>query len=368
MGFLQSLLHGREIQRLERLIATAPAPSVFLRLAQLYRDIGDEAKAEAAITKGAAMFPESSALKEARVDDERIRRDTEKQRIRAKLEQYPSPILYTKLAELHVEEEQYEEAHEVCRRGCRDYPDYGGLWTVLARIAIAQSNNDRAVEYLERATGLDQYNYEALMLLAETYLRKGDRQKGRHVLNQILQFAPGDERANKFLKDFDTRADEMEREAKALAEKQKKRTSFMEPVAGEGADAKPEPDRRKKSGSGVGTSLGKEIREIRRVEGVRGSVLIDNFGLVIASDLPDELDEELTAAHVTNLHRTVLNGAEQLHLGDLEDSIVDAEAGSIHILGLEDMTMGVLAAPSTKTGLLHRAIHIFAERVLDVHH
>lgn len=366
MGFLQNLFAGREVTRLEELIESSPAPSLFVRLAQLYRERGDDNLAEEITRRGAELFPESEALTQAQADAEKIKRDAERRRLRARIEQYPSPMLYAKLAELYVKDKDYQEAERVCQSGARAYPDYGGLWVVLAEIAIERKNLAEAFECLEKATSLDKYNYNALMMQAETALRLGRRDKGREALEKILFFAPSDAKASVWLQEFDERAEALEAETQASAEtvsSDKKRTAMM--GAAEVGGTRKWQD---KAASGIGTSLHVEIREIRRVEGVDGSLLIDPYGLVIASDLPESMDEELVGALVTNICRASESHADELTIGEFEECMIDCGGKRIHVLLVEQMIMGVIASPHTKTGLLQRAIHTFAERVIETHH
>ncbi|MCX7935393.1 MAG: roadblock/LC7 domain-containing protein [Planctomycetota bacterium] len=190
-------------------------------------------------------------------------------------------------------------------------------------------------------------------------LRKGLRDKAKEALERILTFAPGDSQATQWLRDFDRRAEELakaEKEAQAPAEK-----SATAMVV---AAAPPAAMERKKS-SGVGTTLHVEIKQIRRVEGVRGTILIDPYGLVIASDLPEQMDEDLVAALLTNISRALKEHANALTIGEFEDGIIESAQTRIHVLNVSDMTMGVFATPETKTGLLLRAVHNFAERVIE---
>ena len=122
-----------------------------------------------------------------------------------------------------------------------------------------------------------------------------------------------------------------------------------------------------KTSSGVGTGLHIEIKQIRRVDGVRGTILIDACGLVIASDLPEGMDEELSGALIVNICRAVREYADALGLGEFEDGFADTDRGRIHLMNMAEMTMGVFAAQETKAGLLQRAVQTFAEKVLEQH-
>ncbi len=370
MGFLSSLFSGREIARLEELVENSPAPSLFMRLAQLYRENGDDDKAREITLRGAKMFPESEALGRAQADAQKIKNDAERRRLLAKIEQYPSPVLYARLAKLYLKDKDIAAAEKICRDGCRSYPDYGGLWASMGEIAIHRGDLVTATENLEKAATLDKYNYNGMMMLAETYLRRGMRDEGRATLLKILEFSPADEKVTAFIAEFDERAQALEQEAAQA-------TDVRTPGGKDtGADAPPgkisgneeAQGMQDKKTSGVGTSLHKEIRQIRRVDGVRGTVLIDPAGLVIASDLPESVDEDLSAALITSICRTVTGASAELKLGEFEDGIVDTDNGCIHIMVLDQMTMGVFAAAQTKAGLLQRSIHTFAQRVIEAYH
>lgn len=364
MGFLKSLFAGREISRLEELIQVSPAPSLFMRLAQLYRETEEEEKANAITRQGAEMFPDSEALTQAHADVERIKNEAEKHRLRARIEQYPSPMLYAKLAEICLKEDNLDEAEKACNHGIRAYPDYGGLWNVLARIAEKRGEMEQALEFLEKSTSLDKYNYNALYSLAEVSARLGQRDKTRAALEKILFFAPDDVRVKDWLADFDNRVDKLQAKADSAggSKKEKVRTTLLDQRHLQQQQQSAEDPRK---ASGVGTSLHIEIREIRRVEGVQGSILIDANGLVIASDLAEDLDEELTGALVANICRSAEQHSDALTIGAFEDGIIDAGHIRFHVLRIAEMIVGVMATPQTKAGLLQRAVHTFAEHVLE---
>ena len=140
MGFLSSLFSGREIARLEELVENSPAPSLFMRLAQLYRENGDDDKAREVTLRGARMFPESEALGQAQADAQKVKNDAERHRLLAKIEQYPSPVLYARLAKLYLKDNDIDKADKIGRDGCRSYQDYGGLWARMGVVAICRGN------------------------------------------------------------------------------------------------------------------------------------------------------------------------------------------------------------------------------------
>ncbi len=355
MGLLGSLLHGREIARLEELIASAPAPSLFLRLAQLYRQTGEEEQAEKIIQQGAALFPDNEDLKQANAGAERVRIDAERRRLVDRIERYPSPVLYARLAGLSLQEEDFAEAERVCRAGTKSYPEYGGLWSEWGKARRAQGDCAGAIGHLEKATTLDRYNYEALMLLAECCAEFGRTDEAREMLERVLGFAPHDARAEAALERLATTGTES---GTAVVEVVEVEAVGGEPAPPPPADATP---------TGLGSALAQDIREIRRVEGVQGSILMDAYGLVIASDLPEDGEEELVAALLTSISRGIRDSASALGIGSFEDGRIETGPARIHLLQVGELTLGVFADPETRTALLQRAIQRFAENVAEIH-
>jgi predicted regulator of Ras-like GTPase activity (Roadblock/LC7/MglB family)/Flp pilus assembly protein TadD len=366
MGLLGSLLHGREIARLEELTGSAPAPSLFLRLAQLYRQIGEEEQAERVIQRGAELFPDNEDLAEANADHEQVRLDAERRRLMDRIERYPSPVLYARLAGLSLEQANYAEAERVCRAGTKSYPDYGGLWSEWGKARRAQGDCPGAVGYLEKAAALDRYNYEALMLLAECCGELGRADEAREMLERVLAFAPHDERAEAALRRLSEPGPAHGTTTVAVVEAEAVEVEAVEAVDAAPAETAPEGDGAAET-RGFGRALAEDIREIRRVEGVRGSILMDAYGLVVAGDLDADREEELVAALLTNVARGIRDSADALGIGTFEDGRIETAAERIHLLQVGDLTLGVFAGPETRTALLQRAVQHFAERVAEIH-
>ncbi len=359
MGFFQGLLYGRDINRTEELLRQAPAPSLFLKLIHLYNTVGDEEKAAHLADAGFRMFPDSNELRKASLDVTRMRNAAEKSRVQTRLEQYPSPILYAKLATLQLTEEDYEHANRTCDAGCREFPKYGALWLVKARIHLALDQNDQARQKLQKATQLDHYNYDALILLAELQQQAGQFQQAIATCKQILSFSPEDETASKKLKKLE----------KQLAEggNQPAPAAAIEPeeVVAETVVATPEPSASAAGSSSKTVSASAKFSslliELREQEGVEGALLWDPFGLVIAGALPDTLEEDLAAAMLAGVCRAM--DSDALCIGELDEAILECDHGSIYMYKTEDMTLALFAAPNAKPGLIQRAVRLFAEHM-----
>lgn len=341
MGFLHNLLYSRDISRTEELLRQAPAPSLFLKLIHLYQLTAEEEKSHQMAELGARMFPDNEELRKACLDVTRVRNAAEKARLQARLEQFPSPVLYAQLAELFLQEEDLFAAARTCDTGCREFPKYGGLWCIKARIAIGQDNVPEAFNHLQTATRLDHYNYDALMLQAKLFQQVGNFRQAMSTLRHVLEFSPADEKALKQL-----------------------RTLEKMPVLSQDA---PDPDAPteveavpvgRKISPAKG-ELGKRLEKLGTQDGITGALLWDPFGLVIAGALRDGQDEELAAAMLAGASRSM--DGQLLGIGSVDEAVLECEKGAVHIFHTDDMTLAVFADPAAKTGMIQHAVRSFIE-------
>ncbi len=364
MGWISNLLANRELARLEELARAAPAPSVFLRLGQIYRQQGDEERAQQIARKGAELFPDNADLSAARADAERASHDVQKTRLRARIEQFPNPSLYAKLAGLHLRDGERDACLRVCEESLRSFPRYGGAYLVLAQVAFADGDPEAGYEHLKQAIALDKFNYMALMMLAEEHLRRGERDEARAVLQSILEFAPGDEKASEMLQDFDAVAE------RCLRERQNRTpTERVHPgkkTATVAAVSEPAPTPQPAAAGGTGRYAA-ALDALMATDGVEGALLIDRLGLVVASRNRDgaEIDEEMAGALVTNILRASGSATDAFGLGRMEEGILESEAGCAYLMDLDETAVAVFGQSDAKPGLLQQAVHAFARAVVE---
>jgi predicted regulator of Ras-like GTPase activity (Roadblock/LC7/MglB family) len=382
---LTGFLRNRRMQKLlEELEASPrPRPEAFVELVQMYREDGDFQAASRIAKRGAEVYPDSERILASRADMEQVTRDLEKERLRQKIESYPNPILYARLAELYKADGQIEASIRVCHTGISTFPVYGGTYLVLGEICMENGDYQGARVHLEKAADLDKYNYTALKLLAQVYMKLGAADLAARRLEAILYFAPGDESivemlrqareaageppptevpvAAEVLESPDEAADEQADEPEAYVE--------MEAVPEEGYER--EEGYRGAGGGGDGAEIGREVEinaavhAITGISGVKGALLVDAYGLVIAAKLGEDVEEDLAGAMITNIYRGVARSAEPMGIGTFEDGLIEGEGGNIHVMGVEDMILAVFADETVKMGMLEKTLRDFVDKVLD---
>ena len=364
MGWLSNIFGGdSKIKKLEAQMAARPTAAVFVELASLYREAGEEAKATQLLKRGASMFPTSNEILAMQKDAEKASREAEKQRLHEKIRANANPILYARLAELYKSDGDLNNTIEVSRAGIKQFPKYGGCFLVLGQVYYERKEVDNARENLEKAVELDKYNYMALKLLAQVYLELNPPADAVKKLEDILYFAPGDEAIKTMLAEAQRVAGIGPAKAPAAAGEPDKAPAAHRTPQGKAPEAAP---RRSASSALKDVDIGAEIKVLKEVPGVMGAMLVDAYGLVIASALDDNIEEELAGALITNIYRTASTNAPYMGVGTFEEGVVEGEDGHIHLMLMGDMTLAVFATSALKLGLLEKKIRTFAESILDV--
>lgn len=115
--------------------------------------------------------------------------ETEIERLRKKVENFPSASLYNRLAELARQAGDDTEAETVCRRCIREFPRSGQAYVILAEIKSAQNKKAEAIHLLQQGIEKDPRSYAAHHLMADL---SDSKDQALHHLRQILQFKPND--------------------------------------------------------------------------------------------------------------------------------------------------------------------------------
>ncbi len=370
-GFFSKWRTNHKIKSLESALQLRPTPVLYLQLADAHKSAGNIGKAAQVLKLGAARFPSAPEILRRQAEAERGERENEKKRLLEKIQTHPNPILYARLAELYKADGEIQKTVETCQRGVKVFPKYGGTYLVLGQIYVEKKDWKQAVVELERSVELDKYNYLALKLLAQVYLELTRPVEAVARLESILYFAPGDEAILELLKKAKEQAGQpLEPKTGSDPVKAGRSTVRLKSVDKPPATApsKSQKIERTKAASASEQRdrvLTTGLASLRGVAGVSGAILVDQFGLVMASDLSESIDEGLAGALITNVFRTTSTNAVKLGVGEFEDGLIEGTGGHIHIVHFEQMVLAVFAGSETKMGLLEKSIRDFAMTVVQ---
>ena len=121
--------------------------------------------------------------------EEYVQVETEIERLRKKVENFPSASLYNRLAELVRQAGDEVGAEAVCRRCIKEFPRSGQAYVILAELKSGQNKKAEAIHLLQQGLEKDPRSYAAHRLMADL---ADNREVTLHHLRQILTFKPND--------------------------------------------------------------------------------------------------------------------------------------------------------------------------------
>ena len=118
--------------------------------------------------------------------------ESEIDRLRKKVENFPSPSSYNRLAELLHLEKADADAEVVCRKCIKEFPRNSQVYALLADIQLGQGKPNDAVASLKASLERDGRNYAAHRMYADLLAESRDVVGAINQLRQVLAFRPAD--------------------------------------------------------------------------------------------------------------------------------------------------------------------------------
>ena len=118
--------------------------------------------------------------------------ESELDRLRKKVENFPSASLYNRLAELARDAGSIDEAEEVCRRCMREFPRNGHSYVILAAIEAERGKREDALKLLRSAVERDPRSVSGYLMLGTLLLQDKDYIKALGYLKQAAAIKPND--------------------------------------------------------------------------------------------------------------------------------------------------------------------------------
>lgn len=230
--------------------------------------------------------------------------ESELERLRKKVENFPSASAYNRLAELVRLGGDIAGAEAVCRRCIKEFPRNGQAYVILAEIEIANGRKDEAVKNLLTAVERDSRSYAAHRMLADHYIDTARPPQALQHLRQILTFKPNDPAVLQKIEQIT---------GKPPTASVTRQVAGSANQAAPGRPSEPTPLANKILPQSDG--LGGLCSE----SGVRGALIADDKGRVVSSKSLNGQQEELLAALAAEISKSAQQaltavGQEQLSM------------------------------------------------------
>lgn len=289
--------------------------------------------------------------------------ESEISRLQRKVENYPSPSAYNRLAEMLRAAGEVERAESICRRCIKEFPRNGQAYVLLANIAVGRDRREDAVRLLREGIANDPRCYGGLHMLAELCVEEREHAQAIGLLERILEFRPQDEAVRKRVADLKHR---LETEASSAS-----RPAVAAPAPGEDSDAidlsdmrslttatgratrRPTPPPRAMQRTSP-TSPANPLAGMVAQDGVRGAVIADDHGRPLCELSLDEGVADLLAALATDVTTAAGSACDAIGGERLVSWSIVADQGQAICYRREGerLSLTALAQPSVKAALL----------------
>lgn len=264
--------------------------------------------------------------------------ESELERLRKKVENFPSASAYNRLAELVRLGGDIAGAEAVCRRCIKEFPRNGQAYVILAEIEMVNGRKDEAVKNLLTAVERDSRSYAAHRMLADHYIETARPPQALQHLRQILTFKPNDPAVLQKIEQITGKPPT---------------ASVTRQVAGSGNQSAPgrpsEPTPLANKIVPASDGLGGLVSEA----GVRGALIADDKGRVVSSQRLSSQQEELLAALAAEISKAAGQALTAVGQDQLTMWTMVADQGQVLAFRREQtFTVVILAEPGVRPAML----------------
>ncbi len=105
------------------------------------------------------------------------------------------------------------------------------------------------------------------------------------------------------------------------------------------------------------------LEELNKTQGITGSMLVGNDGIVIAADLHSGIQDETVGAMASAICTSVLKSLEKIKLNPFKQVTVEASQGKIFLTEVGIGTLVVTTEPQVNLGLVRLEIKNASNRL-----
>jgi predicted regulator of Ras-like GTPase activity (Roadblock/LC7/MglB family) len=283
--------------------------------------------------------------------------ESEFERLRKKVENFPSASAYNRLAEMARLNGDEAEAERVCQRCIKEFPRNGQTYVILGEIAYKAQRNEDALKHFQAAVDRDPRSYTGHRLLADMHLANNNTGKALHHLRQILIFKPGDATTLQRIEALTKSSPQAAANGSAQPQPAKPGTQTVK----RSANTSPNSPLSSPSGGYVipfktataPANRAQSLQALCAEEGVKGAVVADAQGRVVISlNIPDG-KADLVAALTTEVSSSAGNVLTMLGHERLASWLIEGEQGQVMAFKRDaNLTLAVLAASGVRAALL----------------
>ncbi len=107
------------------------------------------------------------------------------------------------------------------------------------------------------------------------------------------------------------------------------------------------------------------LKDLGRINGVNGSLVVGIDGLIIEAEVPGDFDSELVAAMASAVFGTAERSAEEMKHEPLQQVMIEGDKGKTLMIDAGEGILVVITEIGINLGLIRIEMRRSAERVID---
>ena len=112
--------------------------------------------------------------------------------------------------------------------------------------------------------------------------------------------------------------------------------------------------------------IGRILKDLGRINGVNGSLVVGKDGLIIESEVPSDIDAELVAAMSSAVFGTAERSAEEMKHEPLQQVMIEGKRGKTLMIDATEGILVLITDVDINLGLIRIEMKRSAERVQDL--
>ncbi|HSO26328.1 MAG TPA: roadblock/LC7 domain-containing protein [Methanobacteriaceae archaeon] len=108
------------------------------------------------------------------------------------------------------------------------------------------------------------------------------------------------------------------------------------------------------------------LKDLGRINGVNGSLVVGKDGLIIETEVPSDIDAELVAAMSSAVFGTAERSAEEMKHEPLEQVMIEGSRGKTLMIDADEGILVLITDIDINLGLIRIEMRRSAERVKDL--
>ncbi|MGF7117468.1 roadblock/LC7 domain-containing protein [Methanobacterium oryzae] len=108
------------------------------------------------------------------------------------------------------------------------------------------------------------------------------------------------------------------------------------------------------------------LKDLGRIEGVTGSLLVGKDGLIIEREVPNDIDSELVGAMSSAVFGTAERSSEEMKHEKLQQVMIEGTRGKTLMIDSGEAILAVITDTNINLGLIRLEMKRSAERIRDM--